>query len=65
MFPTPFYTIPDPATYFINKSWYFDLLVNNNNNELYLNDHTNTYSIAKAMFRNGNYKLIYGNSKWP
>ena len=54
-FSTPFYTIPDPATQFINKSWYFDLLVNNNNNELYLNDHTNTYSIAKAMFRNGNY----------
>ena len=28
---------------------------NNNNNELYLHDHTNTYSIAKAMFRNQNY----------
>ena len=27
----------------------------NNNNELYLHDHTNTYSIAKAMFRNQNY----------
>ena len=25
---------------------------NNNNNELYLHDLTNTYSIAKAMFRN-------------
>ena len=25
------------------------------NNELYLNDHTSTYSIAKAMFRNQNY----------
>ena len=35
------------------KSW----LTNNknNNNELYLHDHTNTYSIAKAMFRNQNY----------
>ena len=28
---------------------------NNNNNELYLHDQTNTYSIAKAMFRNQNY----------
>jgi len=28
---------------------------NNNNNELYLCDHTNTYSIAKAMPRNQNY----------
>ena len=28
---------------------------NNNNNELYLHDHTSTYSIAKAMFRNQNY----------
>ena len=28
---------------------------NNNNNELYLHDHTNTYSIAKAMFRIQNY----------
>ena len=27
----------------------------NNNNELYLHDHTRTYSIAKAMFRNQNY----------
>ena len=27
----------------------------NNNNELYLHDHTSTYSIAKAMFRNQNY----------
>ena len=27
----------------------------NNNNELYLHDHTNTYSIAKAMFRNQTY----------
>ena len=26
-----------------------------NNNELYLHDHTNTYSIAKAMFRNQTY----------
>ena len=26
-----------------------------NNDELYLHDHTNTYSIAKAMFRNQNY----------
>ena len=25
-FSTPFYTIPDPCTYFISKSWYFDLL---------------------------------------
>ena len=25
------------------------------NNELYLHDHTSTYSIAKAMFRNQNY----------
>ena len=25
---------------------------NNDNNELYLHDHTNTYSIAKVMFRN-------------
>ena len=25
------------------------------NNELYLHDHTNTYIIAKAMFRNQNY----------
>ena len=35
---------------------------NNSNNELYLHDHTNTYSIAKAMFRNQNYntgKLRY------
>ena len=34
----------------------------NNYNELYLHDHTNTYSIAKAMFRNQNYntgKLRY------
>ena len=29
--------------------------INNNNNELYLHDHTKTYSIAKAMFRNQNY----------
>ena len=29
-----------------------------NNNELYLHDHTNTYSIAKAMFRNKNYNII-------
>ena len=28
-----------------------------NNNELYLHDHTNTYSIAKAMFRNQNYNI--------
>ena len=28
---------------------------NNNNNELYFHDHTSTYSIAKAMFRNQNY----------
>ena len=30
---------------------------NNNNNELYLHDHTwsSTYSIAKAIFRNQNY----------
>ena len=27
----------------------------NNNNELYLHDHTNTYSIARAIFRNQNY----------
>ena len=27
----------------------------NNNNELYLHDHTNTYSIAKAIFKNQNY----------
>ena len=27
----------------------------NNNNELYLHDHTKTYSIAKAIFRNQNY----------
>ena len=26
-----------------------------NNNKPYLHDHTNTYSIAKAMFRNQNY----------
>ena len=25
------------------------------NNELYLHDHTNTYIIAEAMFRNQNY----------
>ena len=31
------------------------LFIYNNNNELYVNDHTNTYSIAKAMFRNQNY----------
>ena len=30
-------------------------LLFNNNSELYLHDHTNTYSIAKAMFRNQNY----------
>ena len=29
----------------------------NNNNELYLHDQTNTYSIAKAMFRNQNYDI--------
>ena len=29
--------------------------VTNNNNELYLHDHTSTYSIAKAIFRNENY----------
>ena len=28
---------------------------NNNNNELYLQDHTSTYSIANAIFRNENY----------
>ena len=28
---------------------------NNNNNEVYLQDHTGTYSIAKAIFRNQNY----------
>ena len=28
---------------------------NNNKNELYLHDHTSTYSIAKAIFRNQNY----------
>jgi len=28
-----------------------------NNIELYLHDHTNTYSIAKAMFRNQNYNI--------
>ena len=27
----------------------------NNNNELYLHEHTKTYSIAKAIFRNQNY----------
>ena len=26
-----------------------------NNHELYLHDHTNNYSIARAMFRNQNY----------
>ena len=30
-------------------------LLYNNNNDLYLHDHTNTYGIAKAMFRNQNY----------
>ena len=30
-------------------------MVCNNNNELYLHDHTNTYSIAKAIFWNQNY----------
>ena len=30
-------------------------VMGDNNNELYLHDHTNTYSIAKAMFRNQNY----------
>ena len=30
---------------------------NNNNNELYLLDHTNTYSIEKAIFRNQNYNI--------
>ena len=35
------------------KSWLTNN--NNNNNELYLHDDTNTYSIAKAMFRNQNY----------
>ena len=35
------------------KSWLTNN--NNNNNELCLHDHTNTYSIAKAMFRNQNY----------
>ena len=29
----------------------------NNNTELYLHDHTNTYSIAKAMSRNQNYNI--------
>ena len=28
---------------------------NSNNNELYLHDHTSTYSIAKAVFRNQSY----------
>ena len=28
---------------------------NNNNSVLYLHDHKNTHSIAKAMFRNPNY----------
>ena len=27
----------------------------NNNNKLYLHDHTSTYSIAKTIFRNQNY----------
>ena len=31
----------------------------NNNNELYLHDQTNTYSIAKAIFRNQNYLLLF------
>ena len=31
---------------------------NNDNKELYLHDYTNTYSIAKAMFRNQNYNEI-------
>ena len=30
------------------------------NNELYLHDHTNTYIIAKAMFRNQNYNTDPG-----
>ena len=40
-------------------SWYFRAKlkgrVSNKNDELYLHDHTNTYSISKAMFRNQNY----------
>ena len=40
-----------------------DLLVNNNNNELYLHDHTNTYSIQKLCLRieitiQGNYVTL-------
>ena len=37
--------------------WMKSYGVTNNNNELNLHDHTNTYSTAKAMFRNQNYDI--------
>ena len=37
------------------KSTLTEFLSVHNNNELYLHDHTSTYSIAKAIFRNQNY----------
>ena len=51
--------LPDRFSFYLLIYWFTDLFtylfIYNNNNELYLHDHTNTYSIAKAMFRNQNY----------
>ena len=50
---------PRDRMYVITPSWYlmifgFASFAFNNNNELYLDDHTSTYSVAKAIFRNQN-----------
>ena len=50
---------PRDRMYVITPSWYlmifgFVSFAFNNNNELYLDDHTSTYSVAKAIFRNQN-----------
>ena len=41
--------------YKYSYSSFSNITSKNNNNELYLHDQINTYSIAKAMFRNQNY----------
>ena len=59
---------PRDRMYVITPSWYlmifgFASFAFNNNNELYLDDHTSTYSVAKAilgikMTTQGNYVTL-------
>ena len=44
-----------PPSWYLMIFGFASFAFNNNNNELYLHDHTSTNSIAKAIFRNPNY----------